>query len=76
MISFSLPFWYLRRCHSRVEQDVPVCEVWLRKVLLDSVMLVMDIVVSNVVAEQELAWIPWQCESAMIVNGLKGRYAK
>lgn len=62
MISLSLPFWHLFCCHPRIQQNVPVRKVWLGEVLLDSIMLVMDIVVCNVIAEEELAWIPWQCD--------------
>ncbi len=57
--------------HLSPHDRIPVNEEGLRKVLLDSDCLVVDVVVVGVVAEQKLEWVKWEGVPAVIVDRLE-----
>lgn len=58
--------------HPSPHDRVPVNEEGLRKVLLDSDCLVVDVVVVGVVAEQKLERVEWEGVPAVVVDRLEG----
>lgn len=57
--------------HPSAHDGIPVNEEWLRKVLLDSDRLVVDVVVVGVVAEQELEWVERKGVPTVVVDRLE-----
>lgn len=54
VVLFPVLFWHLFWRHPCVEDAVPVSKVWLRIVLLDAKLLVVDVMVCSVVAKERL----------------------
>lgn len=57
--------------HLSAHDSIPVNEEWLRKVLLDSDRLVVDVVVVGVVAEQELERVERKGVPTVVVDRLE-----
>jgi hypothetical protein len=51
------------------KETIPEGEEWLREIRLDSPTLVVDIMVSGIVACEVLQWIPGKCVPAVVVHG-------
>ena len=58
------------------KETVPECEEWLREIRLDSPTLVVDIMVSGIVAGDMLQGVPWQRIATVVVNSFNRRGCK
>lgn len=58
------------------KETIPECEEWLREIGLDSPALVVDIMVSGIVAGDMLQGVPWQGIATVVVNGFDRRGCK
>lgn len=66
---------FLLECvrHESPQDLIPRNEEWLREVVFVPVELMVDIMIRSVVPEEEVKYVSWQPEAAVVVDSLHGR---
>ena len=54
--------------YSSVQNQITKRKERLREIRFNAVLLMMNIMIDRIIAEQELKWVPWEIPSTMIIN--------